>query len=171
MLLHLVLPLERQSRRADDHDALRRFTADEACDEQAGLDGFAEPHVIREDVAEPFRRENLVQQEGLMRQRLHRRLREPARQIVFADDQPGGELAPERRDLAPASDRRIGKRVRHDLHLRRRDIFQVVEVVKCHLQALVPESVLLHVAHQTKAVFRVRAMDDTVVGLKRGAHA
>ena len=50
MLFHLVLPLECESGWTDDHDSLRRLAAHEAGDEQTGFDGFAEAHIIREDV-------------------------------------------------------------------------------------------------------------------------
>jgi len=46
LLGHLVLPLQHQARRADDHDPLGAVAEQEFQRDQAGLDRLAEAHVV-----------------------------------------------------------------------------------------------------------------------------
>lgn len=45
-LPHLVLPLQRQARRADDHRSPRAMPQEELLEDEAGLDGLAQSDVI-----------------------------------------------------------------------------------------------------------------------------
>ena len=48
LLAHLVLPLQRQARRADDHRSAGPMPQEQLLDHQSGLDGLAEADVVGE---------------------------------------------------------------------------------------------------------------------------
>src|ERR1035438_5388302 len=111
---------------------------------------------------------HFVQQKCLMGQRLHSGFSESSVEVVFPDNQPSGQLAPECANFTPSPCRYVRYGVGDDIKLVWRNIFQAVKVIEGNLQPDLAKGVFLHVAHQPEAVFWVSAMDDAGVGGKRG---
>ncbi|MGD0813519.1 MAG: hypothetical protein ABSA83_07945 [Verrucomicrobiota bacterium] len=119
-------------------------------------------------MAKPVGGKNLVQQKCLMGQRLHCGLGESSIEVVFSNNQPSGKFAAECANFTPTPCRYVRQRVADNFNLVRRYILQAVEVIEGNLQSDLAKGVLLHVAHQPEAIFRVSAVNDPGVRSKGG---
>ena len=67
--LHLRLPLQHQSRRSDDEDPPHKPANLQLAQDQTGLDRLAEPHLVRQQIADAIAGDGALQSEQLVGQR------------------------------------------------------------------------------------------------------
>jgi hypothetical protein len=167
-IIHFVLPLEGESCRAYDQDALGRFATEKTSDEKAGLDRFAESDIVGKQVTETVGGEDFIEKECLVWEGLNGGFGESTGNIVFTENQPCSEFPLKSRGRCPVAGFGIGERVRNRLQVGWRYILQIIDVVEGNLKALVTKGVFLDVAYNTEAVFGMTAVNNAGVGGQGG---
>jgi len=157
-----ILPLQRHARRTDYEDAPRSLQLQQAHDYESGLNRFAQPYVIGENVAKAISRKQLVEQESLMWQWLSDGAEKRAGAVVFSGNYAGQQLATQHVDIAEFSRGEVFPRRAYDLKLRWRRCEVAILVVEFDLAACLAKSVLLDEPHATKAELRMLAVDNAL---------